>query len=42
MLAQDLATIDRLANAEGIKRSEMVRVLLLEGIAAHKPKKKKK
>ncbi len=29
-----LATVDRLAKAEGVKRSEMVRQLLVAGIAA--------
>ena len=31
-----LATVDKLAKSDGVKRSEMVRRLLLAGIEAHK------
>ena len=35
----ELAAVDKLAKADGVKRSEMVRRLLLAGIEAHKPQK---
>lgn len=38
----EIDQIDALANGEGVKRSEMVRRLLLAGIAAYKPSKTSK
>ena len=39
MAAADLEKVDAIADREGVKRSEMVRRLLLAGIAAYKPAK---
>lgn len=36
---KDLAALDSIAAREGVKRSEIVRRLLLAGIAAYKPAK---
>jgi hypothetical protein len=36
----DMEKIDKMAAAEGVKRSEMVRILLIEGITAHKPSRR--
>lgn len=36
---EDVAALDAVAAREGVKRSEMVRRLLLAGIAAYKPAK---
>ena len=36
---KDLSALDSIAAREGVKRSEMVRRLLLAGIAAYKPGK---
>lgn len=38
---KDLAALDAIAAREGMKRSEMVRRLLLAGIAAYKPSRTK-
>jgi len=40
MAAKDLARLDAAAEAEGVKRSEMLRRFLLAGIAAYKPGRK--
>lgn len=40
MASDDLAKVDAIADREGVKRSEMVRRLLLVGIAAYKPTKR--
>lgn len=39
LASNDLGKVDAIAEREGVKRSEMVRRLLLAGIAAHKPGK---
>jgi hypothetical protein len=39
LLPANIAKVDSLAAREGVKRSEMVRRLLLAGIAAYRPRK---